>query len=226
MRMRSTLVSAEGRMMKSRPLRIVAIVFSLVVALSGQSAPVHAQPAGNAVTEWNLIAVNTLVLFPGPAGGAPPALQVHMGMVQGAVYDALNAIGPRHRRPYLLESRFASTASKEAAAATAAYQVLSNVVSTVPESKSFPNRADLLQVLDTEYETALAAIPDGLSKDQGIEAGNAAAAAMIAAREDDGRFGPTPWKSNAEQGHWQPQQNPDGTQALDPTPWVGGVRPF
>jgi hypothetical protein len=180
----------------------------------------------NAVTDWNLIAVNTFVQFPGPAGGAPPALQVHMAMVQGAVYDALNAIGPRRRRPYLLESRFASTASKEAAAATAAYQVLSNVVSTVPESKSFPNRADLLQVLDTEYETALAAIPDGLSKDQGIEAGNAAAAAMIAAREDDGRFGPTPWKSNAEQGHWQPQQNPDGTQALDPTPWVGGVRPF
>jgi hypothetical protein len=115
------------------PFRIVVIVGSLVVALSGRSAPVHAQPGGNAVTDWNLIASNTLVLFPGPAGGAPPAPQINMGMVQGAVYDALNAIAPnpRHRRPYLLESRFASTASKEAAAATAAYRVLSSIVSRV-----------------------------------------------------------------------------------------------
>lgn len=226
MKLRSVVVSAEARVMKSRPLQIAAIVGSLVVALGGLSAPVHGQPAGNAVTAWNLIAANTLVVFPGPAGGAPPALQVNMAMVQGAVYDALNAIEPKHRRPYLLEGRFASTASKEAAAATAAYRVLSSVVSTVPASTPFPNRADLLQALDTEYETALAAIPDGRSKTQGIDAGTAAADAMIAAREGDGRFGPSAWKSNDAPGHWQPQLNPDGTPMLDPTPWVGGVRPF
>src|SRR5205823_6831011 len=122
--------------------------------------------------------------------------------------------------------RFGSKASKEAATATAAYRVLSNIVSTVPDSIPFPNRASLLQSLATEYANSLAAIPDTPFKRQGIAAGNAAADAMIAAREHDGRFGPTPWKSNAEQGHWQPQQNPDGTQVLDPTPWVGGVRPF
>ena len=27
-------------------------------------------------------------------------------------------------------------------------------------------------------------------------------------------------------GRWQPLLNPDGTQMLDPTPWVGAVRPF
>ena len=74
--------------------------------------------------------------------------------------------------------------------------------------------------------TRLAAIPDGPFKTQGIAAGNAAADAMIAAREGDGRFGPSPWKSNKAPGHWQPQLNPDGTPILDPTPWVGGVRPF
>ncbi len=63
------------------------------------------------LTNWNRIAVTTLVAFPPAASGAPPALQVNMGMVQGAVYDAVNAIEPRHR-PYLLETRFASTASK------------------------------------------------------------------------------------------------------------------
>jgi hypothetical protein len=38
-------------------------------------APATAQ--ANGVTNWNRIAMNTLVVFPGPAGGAPPALQIH-----------------------------------------------------------------------------------------------------------------------------------------------------
>ena len=81
--------------MKSIRVSIAAAV-TLVVVLSGLSAPAHGEPAGNAVTEWNLIAVNTLVQIPGPAGGAPPALQINMGMTQGAVYDAVNAITPKH----------------------------------------------------------------------------------------------------------------------------------
>src|SRR6516164_2149021 len=111
MSMRSVFVSPDAPIMNSRPLWIVTVAVTLVAAFGGLSGAARAQPAGNAVTQWNLIATNTLVQFPGPAGGAPPALQVHMGMVQGAVYDAVNAIEPRHRRPYLLESRFASTAS-------------------------------------------------------------------------------------------------------------------
>jgi len=49
---------------------------------------------------------------------------------------------------------------------------------------------------------------------------------MIAARQGDGRFGPSPWVPNYHRGHWQPQLNPDGTQILDPTPWVANVKPF
>jgi hypothetical protein len=49
---------------------------------------------------------------------------------------------------------------------------------------------------------------------------------MIAARHGDGRFGPSRWVPNSDPGHWQPLLNADGTQMLDPTPWVGGVRPF
>ena len=59
-------------------------------------------PAGNAVTEWNLIAVNTL--WSSRASGRSTAgSQVNLAMVQGAVYDAVNAIEPKHRRPYLLD---------------------------------------------------------------------------------------------------------------------------
>jgi hypothetical protein len=84
----------------------------------------------------------------------------------------------------------------------------------------------LLTALDTEYATSLGAIPDRPFKTRGIAAGNAAADVMIDARQGDGRFGPSLWVPNDHPGHWQPLLNPDGTKMLDPTPWVGGVRPF
>ena len=192
-------------------------ILQLVIALA-LAAPVAAQ--ASEVTNWNRIATERLAEFPAPAGGAAPALQINMGMTQGAVYDAVNAIEPRHQ-PYLLETRFNPTASKEAAVATAAWRVLSDIVSTVPPDIQFPNKDSLLAMLYTEYVNSLSVIPDGDDKTEGIAAGNAAADEMIAARQDDGRFGPSPWVPNYDPGHWQPLMN-----MLDPTPWVGGVQPF
>jgi hypothetical protein len=205
----------------------IAVGAFLLAAVVGLSASARGQSAGNPVTDWNQIAVTTLVGLPGPAGGAPPAAQVNVGMVQGAVYDAVNAIEPKHHRPYLLKRRFAATASKEAAVATAAYTVLSNIVSTVPTSISFPARESVLQSLASRYASSLESIPDSPFRAQGIAAGEAAAEAMIAAREDDGRFGPSQWVPNSAPGHWWPLTNPDtGQLIIDPTPWVGGVKPF
>jgi hypothetical protein len=65
------------------------------------------------------------------------------------------------------------------------------------------------------------------SKARGVAAGNAAANAMIAARQGDGRFGPSQWVPNSAPGHWQPLVNPaTGQPILDPTAWAGGVKPF
>jgi len=203
--------------------KILILPLPIALALVALASPPVAQ--ANEVTHWNQIATDTLAAFPPAAGGAPNALQVNMGMTQGSVYDAINAIEPRHR-PYLLATRFNANASKEAAAATAAYSVLSNIVSTVPPSIPFPNRAILQASLDAAYAASLAGIPDGPPKTQGIAAGTAAANAMLAARQNDGRFGPSPWVPNYDPGHWQPLLNPDGTPILDPTPWVGGVLPF
>ena len=171
--------------------------------------------------------MNTLVAFPGPAGGAPPALQIHMGMTQGAVYDAVNATEPKHYRPYLLNRRVGANASKEAAAATAAYRVLSSIVSGVPVTIAFPNRASLLAMLAAERDASLLAVPGSPFKRQGIVAGNAAADALIAARQNDGRYGVSQWHPDTRVGHWWPLLDPvTMPPALDPTPWVGGVRPF
>jgi hypothetical protein len=148
-----------------------------------------------------------------------------MGMVQGAVYDAVNAITPKHHRPYLLNRRFGNTASDDAAVATAAYLVLKNIVETVPQSITFPTRGALLTSLETQYNAAKNAIPDSPFKDMGIAAGTAAAEAMIDARKDDERFGPSQFVPNPNPGYWD-SVAPNGTTALDPTPWVGGVKPF
>jgi PAP2 superfamily len=205
----------------------IAVGAFLLAAVVGLSASARGQSAGNPVTDWNQIAVNTLTGLPGPAGGATPAAQVNVGMVQGAVYDAVNATEPKHHRPYLLKRRFAATASKEAAVATAAYTVLSNIVSTVPANIPFPGKESVLQSLASQYASSLEAIPDSPFKAQGIAAGKAAAEAMIVARAGDGRFGPSQWKPNSAAGHWQPLINPaTGQPILDPTPWVGGVKPF
>ena len=194
--------------------------FAAAVAL-GVPVAAHA----NAVTDWNRIATDTLVAMPGPAGGAPPALQVNMAMTQGAVYDAVNAITPKHWRPYLLNRRFGATSSTDLAVATAAYGVLSNILDSVPPTIPFGNKGALQASLDAHMAGVLAGIPDSPFRRRGIEAGETAAAAMVAFRAGDGRFGPSQWAMQTGAGYWQPLLV-GGVPQLDPTPWVGGVRPF
>ncbi len=56
--------------------------------------------------------------------------------------------------------------------------------------------------------------------------GHAAAKAMLDARVGDGRFGPSQWVPNSGVGHWQPLIIRERAPILDPTPWVGDVKPF
>ena len=87
---------------RSISLVAVALVASAAFGAYGLSAaPLDASAAppveadATAVTHWNQVAASTLAAVPGPNGGAPPAFQINMGMTQGAVYDAVNAIGPK-----------------------------------------------------------------------------------------------------------------------------------
>jgi len=203
-------------------------VLVAVVGVIGASAAPPAEADASSVTQWNLIAVSTLAGLPAPAGGAPPTSQINIGMVQGAVYDAVNAITPKHHRPYLLQRRFGNTASDEAAVATAAYLVLKNIVETVPSTIAAftpAMRATVLASLETQYNASKNAILDSPFKKMGIAAGTAAAEAMIEARQGDGRFGASQFMPNADPGYWNPVA-PNGTTAQDPTPWAGGVKPF
>jgi hypothetical protein len=210
---------------RSSWLVAVAVLVLAGLGVFGASAAPPAGTDASEVTHWNQVAATTLASFPGPNGGAPPAVQINMGMVQGAVYDAVNAIGPKQHRPYLLNRRAGAKASIDAAVATAAYIVLSELVWTAPEKVPFPNRAPLLNTLASEYAASLDAIDHDSFKLQGIEVGQAAARAMLDARVGDGRFGPSQWVPSTAPGHWSPLLS-GGQPVLDPTPWVGGVKPF
>jgi hypothetical protein len=183
--------------------------FLIALALGALASPTVAR--ADAVTDWNLIASNAIVVT---AGQPPPVSVLHFAMVQGAVYDAVNAIH-RGYQPYLVQPPSNPTDSKEAAAATAAFRVLVGL---------FPGQVGTLQPL---YDAYIAALPDNPpgSRAAGIAIGEATASAMLTARMNDGRFGPspTPYPSPAPPGIWR--RTPPNF-ANDPAPWVGNVRPF
>ena len=163
----------------------------------------------DAVTQWNTNASSALF----GSGAQPPQVSVpHMAMVHGAVYDAVNAIDGGHEG-YLLTSRLASPFdSKEAAAATAAYRVFADIV---------PGAAGHRSTRSTRRRWRR--FPDGVVEDAGIAVGEAAAAAMIAARTDDGRFGPYRFPSGPSPGAWRPVLP---AFVNDPNAWLKDVKPF
>src|SRR6188472_2727461 len=126
------------------------------------------------VTDWNGYASTAIVAT---AGQPPPVSVLSFAMVQGAVYDAVNAIDRGHQ-PYLAEPAASPSDSKDAAAATAAFRVLVAL---------FPAQQPTLQPL---YDRSLAGVEDTPpgTKAGGIATGEAAASAMLAARANDGRF--------------------------------------
>src|SRR5438128_805745 len=170
---------------------------------------------GDAVTDWNMIASNAIVVT---AGQPPPVSALSFAMVQGAVYDAVNAIDRGHQ-PYLVQPASNPTDSKEAAAATAAFRVL---VGFANLPGLFPAQQPTLQPQYDAYIAALLDNPPG-SRADGVTIGETTARAMLNARMNDGRFGPPPALYPPAPGIWRPTPP---NFAHDPAPWVGNVRTF
>jgi len=209
-------------MIRSTRIARVAATALLTVGLAGVSTTVRAQPTGNMAVEWNEITSTAIMTT---AAQPPHAAFLSMAMVQGAVYDAVNAIDGRHR-PYLAAPPADPGDSKEAAAATAAFRVLVGFPEREPPLVGLvPAQRPTLQA---RYDASLAALPDGAAKAGGIAVGQAAAATMLTARQTDGRGGPFKFAPGTAPGDWRPgpPQGPTGIVAVDPTPWVGFVKPF
>jgi hypothetical protein len=178
---------------------------SVAVPSSLAAGTSQADPA--VITTWNSIAARTIFTenaTPIPSSG------LYFGFVSIAVYDAVVAIERRYR-PYLKQPPVRAEASTEAAAATAAYRVLSYY---------FPASS---QNLATDYAGSLSGIPDGAAKTRGQQVGDAAAASLIAARLDDGRGAAVTLDVTPAPGVWRP--TPDAFAPML-VPWLGFVRPL
>ena len=137
------------------------------------------------VTDWNAIMVATV------SGQNPFAQARFAAITQLAVFEAVNAI-TKDFKPYLGTVKAPSSASAEAATIAAAHSVLKSY---------FPGNA---ASLDAARASSLAAITDGPAKSAGIAAGDAAAAAMVAARANDGAGTPKFYMpSSFDSGEWQ-----------------------
>ncbi len=210
------------------PMAVLLVFFvsATLLGVAGVTPSARGQTTENEAIHWNAIA-STAILAAAPtgAGQAPQAGVLSLAMVQGAVYDAVNAIDGGYQ-PYLVAPPADPGDSKEAAAATAAFRVLVGFpTNTPPLTGLVPGQLSTLQPV---YDASLALVPDGPSKDGGIEVGEAAAAAMLTDRQNDGRFGSFTFAEGTDPGQWRlaPPAGPAGIVARDPTPWVGFVRPF
>lgn len=143
------------------------------------------QASADAVTDWNANAGRAAVAACISPADDPLHESRMYAMMHSAIHDALNAID-RRSRPYAYHARVPGWASPEAAVAAAARAVLVSTVSEIPAP--FPQlcRDAGIASAEADYVAALAAIPDGDAKALGIQAGRAAAGAIIALRAGDG----------------------------------------
>ena len=223
----ATSTRSDGRLQTARVKHRRAGLLSIALLAAVLHPGAAAAAENDAVSVWNEKAI--IALTNGPAAAtpgvqfAPPVAFIHLAIVQGAVYDAVNAIKGGHD-PYLKGLKAATSASKGAAAATAAHHVLIGLVNQAPLTATLTAdvKTAIKARLDSDYASSLAEIAGGQAKDKGIEVGAAAAAAMLANRAGDGRFGAPgfPVPAVPGPGQWRP------SPVNDPNAWVRAVRPF
>ena len=188
------------------------VAVAAIAPIGDTAAQAQTPPTAGMVRTWNANALAAL----GAAGQPPNVAVLHMAMVQGAVYDAVNSIDGGHE-PFVDGLPAASpTASMDAAVATAAYRVLDGLGRAPVPALSDAIRANLL----AQYDQTMASIPDGPAKAQGVAAGAAAAEAMLEGRDGDGRYVPFPLTVGTEPGEWRPAPP---AFVSDPNSWISEV---
>lgn len=154
----------------------------------------------DSVLDWNAHAAQAIVTV---GGQPPPRAFIRLAMVHLAIYDAVNAIEGQPFKSYASTPHVDRPASADAAVARAARDVL---VALFHEQQTD---------LDAKYEAALAALPNDAARLNGIAVGELAAAAILAARVNDGRDGTVTYVPGSGPGVWAPT----------PPAFLGGMAP-
>lgn len=174
----------------------------------------RARIRADAVLAWNQVMLDANALdsrAAAPEQGGPVHTARAFAIVSAAMFDANNAINGLFR-PYLTRPRGFGDANKQAAITSAAYNTLRAL---------YPRQAARLTPI---YNSWIARIRAGRARDRGVELGRQVAAAVLAARTNDGATANPTYTFNPAPGHHQPDP-------LNPAQGVygyaaGAIRPF
>lgn len=183
------------RFMKTKNAALALVLATAAFTVDPCSADV--------VTDWNQVTLNAIRT----QRATPQIASRALAMVHVAMYDAVNGITHTHT-PYLVSSKAPGVASIEAAALAAARDTLNSL---------FPTQQ---VTFEAAYQQSLSGIRNGKPKTAGLAWGSSVAAAVIAARANDGAFVTVPYTPGTNAGDWQPTP-PAFAPALHPNwPWV------
>ncbi|MFN0079090.1 MAG: vanadium-dependent haloperoxidase [Prosthecobacter sp.] len=157
------------------------------------------------ITDWNALMRQTFAAEGSTA--TPPCNSRTMGMLGGAMYDAVNSVNRNYTSylGYYDPTTSGSGIDLTAAAATAAYSTLTSIYEDLYGAGN-PYQANF----DNLYNTQMSSLTPSDSVTRGYEIGSAAALGMITARLNDGKdtassYTPQPLGTV---GHWQPGTTP------------------
>ncbi|KAI9030277.1 phosphatidic acid phosphatase type 2/haloperoxidase [Hyaloraphidium curvatum] len=187
--------------------RALRTLWLLLAVASG--ALLFAGPAqGSAASDWNALALQYIRL----TGTSPPRASRALAILHLAIFDAVNGAQPRYA-PYLTPRSPAAFGAGPKAAAAAAAQAVLNAL--WPQLAVETNSTFASKLLESEEP------PEAL--DAGVRWGKRVAAALLAARQDDGSDRVVAYDALPGPYVWVPTL-PAFAPALLPQ-W-GGVRPF
>jgi hypothetical protein len=169
--------------------------------------------AQNAIADWHVVMESSIA----STGRKNAVALPYVAYVDVAMYDAVNSIDRRFQ-PFAVRVAAPRGASEDAAAASAAHDVLTHY---------FPAQS---AIFDAALSSSLAALPDGKSKTDGVNVGQAVAAQWLALRADDGLEAPLVYTPSHGPGIWEPVPTYPAPPPNTPPPpvgvWMTKFKPF
>jgi hypothetical protein len=188
-----------------RMFRVIGLI--LAFALASESF------AQNPIADWHAVMESSVA----STGRKNVVALPYFAYVDVAMYDAVNSIDERFQ-PFAVDVHAPRGASKDAAAASAAHDVLTHY---------FPTQA---ATFDAALANSLAAIPDGQSKTDGITVGKTVAAQWLTLRAADGLEAAIVYTPGHGPGIWEPVPTypapPPNTPPAPVGVWMRQFKPF
>jgi membrane-associated phospholipid phosphatase len=173
--------------MKPIPIRQAFLALLAIVA-SFACLEAALPVTGSPVAAWNEQALDAIRATSTP----PPKASRGLAILHASIHDAYNGIARDYRQYLVTEGRPIRNSSKDAALAVAAHDVLVTL---------FPSRT---AQFDAEQAAQLAPIAIGPARTRGMAWGQTVAAAILAARANDGSSSVVTYTPGVGPGYWRP----------------------